>query len=421
MASRSGGRRSTATIAASSILRSKTKPTTPRRGEAQGAGESRPSGDPHRAEVARSYRPGIFPFRDRHRGRRRGDRHQSVRSARRRSQQGQDPRTDRGVREVRRAAGRDAGLRRWLFRTLHRPTPMPTRCARPAPTAASRAGSWRISAASAPATMSRSSPISPATKPTRRDAALAHRVARPPPCRDLPGIRAALFAFDRPGLQRRPRQRRIPPDHVGRRQGFADPRPSRQLRRGQGGAGARRFRRSPRTRPAGACAFISMASRKLRWRRSAPQSSARCHETRCHENGARDMQIGVIGLGRMGGNISRRLMQNGHEAVVYDRDPKAVAEVASDGATGAAGSAELVAANSRRRAQSGSCCRPARSPKTSSPSWQSCWRRATSSSMAATRSGRTTSAAPKCSRSAASIMSTSAPAAASGDWSAATA
>src|SRR5204862_523949 len=32
------------------------------------------------------------------------------------------------------------------------------------------------------------------------------------------------------------------------------------------------------------------------------------------------MQIGVIGLGRMGGNIARRLIQNGHEAVVYDRD-----------------------------------------------------------------------------------------------------
>src|SRR5579883_311382 len=44
------------------------------------------------------------------------------------------------------------------------------------------------------------------------------------------------------------------------------------------------------------------------------------------------MQIGVVGLGRMGGNISRRLIQNGHEAVVYDRDPNAVAAVAHDGA-----------------------------------------------------------------------------------------
>jgi 6-phosphogluconate dehydrogenase len=55
------------------------------------------------------------------------------------------------------------------------------------------------------------------------------------------------------------------------------------------------------------------------------------------------MQIGVIGLGRMGGNISRRLMQHGHEAVVYDHDPKAVAAVSADGATGTAGLDKLVA------------------------------------------------------------------------------
>ena len=54
------------------------------------------------------------------------------------------------------------------------------------------------------------------------------------------------------------------------------------------------------------------------------------------------MQIGVIGLGRMGGNITRRLMQHGHEAVVYDRDAKAVAEVSKAGAAGAASLDKLV-------------------------------------------------------------------------------
>jgi 6-phosphogluconate dehydrogenase len=54
------------------------------------------------------------------------------------------------------------------------------------------------------------------------------------------------------------------------------------------------------------------------------------------------MQIGVIGLGRMGGNITRRLIQNGHEAVVYDHDAKAVAELGRDGATGADGLDSLV-------------------------------------------------------------------------------
>ena len=43
------------------------------------------------------------------------------------------------------------------------------------------------------------------------------------------------------------------------------------------------------------------------------------------------MQIGVIGLGRMGGNIVRRLMQHGHEAVVYDRDADAVGVIVHDG------------------------------------------------------------------------------------------
>jgi 6-phosphogluconate dehydrogenase len=54
------------------------------------------------------------------------------------------------------------------------------------------------------------------------------------------------------------------------------------------------------------------------------------------------MQIGIIGLGRMGGSISRRLMKNGHDVVVYDHDAKAVAALSSDGATGAAGLDKLV-------------------------------------------------------------------------------
>jgi hypothetical protein len=47
------------------------------------------------------------------------------------------------------------------------------------------------------------------------------------------------------------------------------------------------------------------------------------------------MQLGMIGLGRMGGNIVRRLMKQGHTAVVYDKDPKAVAALVAEGAIGA--------------------------------------------------------------------------------------
>jgi 6-phosphogluconate dehydrogenase len=53
------------------------------------------------------------------------------------------------------------------------------------------------------------------------------------------------------------------------------------------------------------------------------------------------MQIGIIGLGRMGANIARRLMKNGHLVVAYDREAKAVA--ALEGATGATSLEDLVA------------------------------------------------------------------------------
>jgi 6-phosphogluconate dehydrogenase len=54
------------------------------------------------------------------------------------------------------------------------------------------------------------------------------------------------------------------------------------------------------------------------------------------------MQIGIIGMGRMGANIARRLMRGGHHCVVYDRDAKAVGEVTADGAAAAKDLADLV-------------------------------------------------------------------------------
>ena len=54
------------------------------------------------------------------------------------------------------------------------------------------------------------------------------------------------------------------------------------------------------------------------------------------------MQLGIIGLGRMGGNISRRLMRAGHETVVYDRNTGAVDALAKDGAAGVGGLADMV-------------------------------------------------------------------------------
>ena len=55
------------------------------------------------------------------------------------------------------------------------------------------------------------------------------------------------------------------------------------------------------------------------------------------------MQLGMIGLGRMGGNIVRRLMKHGHTTLVYDSDEKAVAALAADGAVGAKALDDFVA------------------------------------------------------------------------------
>jgi 6-phosphogluconate dehydrogenase len=54
------------------------------------------------------------------------------------------------------------------------------------------------------------------------------------------------------------------------------------------------------------------------------------------------MQLGMIGLGRMGANIVRRLMRNGHSCVVYDRDPKPGQALAAEGATAVTSLADLV-------------------------------------------------------------------------------
>jgi 6-phosphogluconate dehydrogenase len=53
------------------------------------------------------------------------------------------------------------------------------------------------------------------------------------------------------------------------------------------------------------------------------------------------MRLAMIGLGRMGANIARRLMRGGHEIVAYDVSPKAVEALVQDGATGAASVEEL--------------------------------------------------------------------------------
>jgi 6-phosphogluconate dehydrogenase len=62
------------------------------------------------------------------------------------------------------------------------------------------------------------------------------------------------------------------------------------------------------------------------------------------------MQLGMIGLGRMGANMVRRLIRGGHKCVVYDRSPQAVKDLAKEKAIGAVSLADLVKKLSKPRA-----------------------------------------------------------------------
>ena len=62
------------------------------------------------------------------------------------------------------------------------------------------------------------------------------------------------------------------------------------------------------------------------------------------------MQLGIVGLGRMGGNIARRLMRNGHQVQVNDRNQAAIDALVAEGAQGAADLAALVAQLGKPRA-----------------------------------------------------------------------
>lgn len=62
------------------------------------------------------------------------------------------------------------------------------------------------------------------------------------------------------------------------------------------------------------------------------------------------MQLGMIGLGRMGANMVRRLLRGGHQCVVYDQSPKAVEEIAKENAIGASSLQDFVSKLQKPRA-----------------------------------------------------------------------
>src|SRR4029453_7393269 len=62
------------------------------------------------------------------------------------------------------------------------------------------------------------------------------------------------------------------------------------------------------------------------------------------------MQLGMIGLGRMGANMVRRLLQDGHQCVVFDRSANAVRDMVKEKAMGAGSLAELAKTLAKPRA-----------------------------------------------------------------------
>ena len=55
------------------------------------------------------------------------------------------------------------------------------------------------------------------------------------------------------------------------------------------------------------------------------------------------MKIGMVGLGKMGGDMTKRLLQDGHEVVVYDLSEEHVQELVGEGAEGSSGLKDMIA------------------------------------------------------------------------------
>ena len=152
-------------------------------------------------------------------------------------------------------------------------------------------------------------------------------------------LRPALPPLDRPAPQGRRADRLVPP---------ADGRPSGRprhpglavhVRPAHRRPGGRRLRgpRRPTTCPS--CGSTSAPTPTPAW----PPWSARSMPRSPPAGGLTHMRIGFIGLGRMGANMVRRLVRDGHEIVVYNRTPEKSKEIAEgEGATATYSIAELV-------------------------------------------------------------------------------
>ena len=147
--------------------------------------------------------------------------------------------------------------------------------------------------------------------------------------RHLPRLRAALPALHRPGLQGRAEHRRLPPGHLPTTRcncpvpghkytfGVVKAAQARGRPRGAGGRGSGALRQVHLNGDlAAGLRHLAEAVDKRRLRRET------------------HMQIAMVGLGKMGANMVRRLMQGGHSCVVYDRGSDVVAALGEGGRDG---------------------------------------------------------------------------------------
>ncbi len=117
------------------------------------------------------------------------------------------------------------------------------------------------------------------------------------------------------------------------------------------------------------------------------------------------MRIGFIGLGRMGANMVRRLIRDGHEIVVYNRTPEKTTEIAGEGAVASFSIEELVSKLEKPRAVWVMVPAGDATEAQITALWNTS-SRVTRSSTAATRTSTTTSAGTPSSPRGASTMST---------------
>src|SRR5262249_12678969 len=95
--------------------------------------------------------------------------------------------------------------------------------------------------------------------------------------------------------------------------------------------------------------FLEQTNRLLlRWNRCVRQS--RRQRRNAFFRTGEFMQLGMVGLGRMGANMVRRLIRKGHDCVVFDRSPQAVNELVKENAAGASSLPDLVKKLAKPRA-----------------------------------------------------------------------